>query len=442
MKKEKKIYDKDIVYTILRPYVDRCIRMCYRKAEITGEENLPSDGALILTPNHCNTLMDALVMLRAHKGETVFGARADLFNKPFIARIMFFLRILPMVRQRDGLRNVLKNHETQETIVETIEHGIRFCVYPEGRHRPEKSLLPLGKGVFRAALAANTEFGDRKPVYIVPVGLEYGDFFRVRSTSLVNYGQPINVTEYVRQKSAEAVSEASIIDSLKKELTLRMSELFTYIKNDENLSAKWSLTKMLYITEHPEGYGNFRTGLKECMLRNRAIVAEVEKACEERPEEMESLLLEVEDFEKHRRRDRISIYSFSSRNTVLRLIGKAAAALLGLPYFIFCAAAALPMWVSYYLIKGKIKDRAFHNTVGLGVRLTGMTVLIPLYAIIAFCTLSWPVALAITLAAIPAYSFFFDYVEGIRRFVSDLRIKKCNKLRKQFNLILNKWKSL
>jgi 1-acyl-sn-glycerol-3-phosphate acyltransferase len=74
--------------------------------------------------------MDALVILQAFKDESVFGARADIFNKPFIAKIMTFVRILPMVRQRDGLRNVLKNNETQEIIVDTLENKVRFCMYP------------------------------------------------------------------------------------------------------------------------------------------------------------------------------------------------------------------------------------------------------------------------------------------------------------------------
>ena len=114
---KEKIYEKDWLYDLLRPIVDWTVRHSYRRTEIHGQENLPEDGPFILAPNHCNTLMDALVMLRAYKGSTVFGARADMFNNRFVAKIMFFLRILPMVRQRDGLRNVLKNVQTQEIIV-------------------------------------------------------------------------------------------------------------------------------------------------------------------------------------------------------------------------------------------------------------------------------------------------------------------------------------
>ena len=156
----EKIYEKDRSYDFLKIIVDACIRASYRKIEVHGEENLPKDGSLLLAPNHCNTLMDALVMLNAYRGTTVFGARADIFNNKFIGKVMTYIRILPMVRQRDGLRNVLKNKDTQETIVETLEHGVRFCMFPEGKHRTKHSLQALGKGVFRAALASNTKFGD------------------------------------------------------------------------------------------------------------------------------------------------------------------------------------------------------------------------------------------------------------------------------------------
>ena len=240
---KNKIYEKNLGYTLLKPIVDWNLRHSYRKVEVQGYENIPDDGALLFAPNHCNTLMDALVMLRANKGTTVFGARADMFKRPFIAKIMYFLRILPMARQRDGLRNVLKNYETTDTIVEILENDVAFCMYPEGRHRPAHSLLPLGKGAFRAALAANAKFGDRKPVYIVPVGIEYGDYFRYRSTSLVTYGKAINITEFV--KSLEVENEAQMMEPLRQELTRRMSGLITYIKDDEDYAGKWELTKIL-----------------------------------------------------------------------------------------------------------------------------------------------------------------------------------------------------
>lgn len=435
----KHIYDKDFAYDILKPIVDWCVRHSYRKVEVKGKENIPSGGAVIIAPNHCNTLMDALVVLRAFKNESVFGARADLFKRPFIAHLMYFVRILPMVRQRDGLRNVLKNNETQEVIVEILENKVRFCMYPEGKHRPAHSLQALGKGTFRAALAANAKFGDKMPVYIVPAGIEYGDYFRYRSTSLLTFGEPINVTEFVKGLNVE--NEVQMIEPLRKELAGRMSGLITYLKDDENLYSKWALTKMLAIDKGLD-YGNFGVSLHKGMFENREIAQSIDSACENRRSEMEEILEKVEAFEKKRKKKGISIYSFTKKNTPLRSAGKAFAALIGFPYYIFSAIVSSPMWLTYYLLKSKTRDKAFHNTVGFGVKLGLGLVLFPIYTALAFCFMEWPYAIAALLLSIPSYSFFFDYNEGLRRFVSDLKVLTDKKMRSFYKDIVKAFKKL
>lgn len=435
----EKIYQDDFGYTLLKPIVDWNLKHSYRKVEVQGKENIPEDGAVILAPNHCNTLMDALVILRAFKDQTVFGARADMFNNPLIAKIMYFLRILPMVRQRDGLRNVLKNHDTQEIIIETIENDVRFCIYPEGRHRPAHSLLPLGKGIFRAALAANARFGDSRPVYIVPTGIEYGDYFRYRSTSLVTFGKPLNVTEFI--KGLDVENEAQMMEPLRKELASRMSELITYIPDGENLQDRWALVRMLSVAGRKKCYGDFGTSLSDSMKSNKEIIAGIGQKIADRPEEMEKLLERVHEFEKKRRHAGISIYAFRKRSTA-QLIGKGFAALLGFPYWIFSAIVSAPMWLVYILLKSKIKDRAFHNTIGFGVKLGLGIILFAIYAALAFCLMPWPYALALSLLTIPSYSYFFDYNEGMRRYISDLKLLGHKKLWKEFKDITKTFKKL
>ena len=422
---KNKIYEKDIWYDVLRPIVDWCTRTSYNKVQVTGKENVPADGAVIIAPNHCNTLMDALVILQAFKDESVFGARADMFKSSFLAKAMFFFRILPMVRQRDGLRNVLKNYESIDTITETLEHGVRFCMYPEGRHRPAHSLLPLGKGVFRAALAANARFGNERPVYIVPTGLEYGDYFRYRSTCLVNFGEAINVTEFV--KGLDVENEAQMIEPLRKELKARMSGQITYIESDEDFDSKWSLTKVLAREDARNG------SLMDRMLHNKHVIGQIEKACEKNPEAMASLLAEACSFEKERKRKGISIWSFGSRNKLSNVIGKGLVALLGIPYFIFASIISLPMWLTFELLRGKLKDRAFHNTAGFGIKLAMGPLVFLGWTITAFCLTAWPAAVLLSLLTIPSYGFFYDYTEFIRTFVSDIKLLNNKKLSNSFN---------
>jgi 1-acyl-sn-glycerol-3-phosphate acyltransferase len=435
-----KIYQDDWRYSALKPIVDWCTWNGYRKTCIHGKENIPTDGAILLTPNHCNTLMDALVILRTQRKQTVFGARADLFNNSFIAKLMFFVRILPMVRQRDGLRNVLKNKDTQETIVETLENNVRFCMYPEGTHRTKHSLQTLGKGVFRAALAANEKFGDKKPIYIVPVGIEYGDYFRYRSSALVNFGEAINVTEFI--KGLDTDNEAQMMDALRKELAERMSQLITFIKADEKYDGKWALTKMVAMNRK-RAYGEFGTDLYKEMTYNREIVAEIEAACENEPEKMEEILKDAAEFEVRRKKRGISLYSFKKKSSpVMSAVGKGFAALLGLPYFLFSAVASLPMWVANEIIRSKVRDKAFRNTVSLGVKLAMTLILFPTYAALGFCLAPWWAALAFMLLWLPSFGYFYDYIEGCRRWISDIRLLKNKKLYKEFKSILKKYKNL
>ena len=433
--KREHIYDKDWRYSFLRVFwTDSNIRHSYHKIQVCGQENIPEDGAVIMSPNHCNTLMDALLMLRTNKGITVFGARADIFRKPLIARFMTFIRILPMVRQRDGLRNVLQNNQTQEVVVDTLENDVTFCIYPEGSHRTKHSLQRLGKGIFRIALAANAKFGDKKPVYILPVGIEYGDYFRYRSTYIVNYGKPINVTEFLAEGQFE--SDPQAIEALRHELTSRMSELITYIPDDENYDSKWALVKMLAIYKQKRGYGQFGTDLYGSMMKNREIAADIEKSMSDTPEFTASILERVLKFDEERRKKGVSIYSFRKMKPLCSIIGKSFAALLGLPYFIFSSVASLPMWALEMKIRKGVKDPAFKNTVSFGIKLALTFLLFVIYGILAFCLAPWWIAVLLLMLYLPSYSYFHDYIEGCRRWFSDIRLYKNKNLYKEFKHIV------
>ena len=98
------------------------------------------------------------------------------------------------------------------------------------------------------------------------------------------------------------------------------------------------------------------------------------------------------------------------------------------------------MWLTYNLLRSKTKDKAFHNTVGFGVKLALGILLFIIYTVIAFCTLAWPYALAVSLLTIPSYSYFFDYNEGMRRFISDIKLMNNKELRKRFKEIIKIYK--
>ena len=237
----KKIQDEDATYRFWRPFVDWMFRRSYRRIQYVGRENVPADGAVIFAPNHVNALNDAMAVLGIDSRPKVFAARADIFNNPKRARLLRFFKILPIRRMRDGAQEVLHNDSTEREAIDAMQSDVPFVILPEGTHRTKHSLLPLKKGIFRIALRANDEFGDKRPVYIVPVGLEYGNYFHLWDNLTVNIGQPINVTEFVRNHSD--LDRGHMILALREELTHRMQQQILWVPDDEHYEQNWQRLK-------------------------------------------------------------------------------------------------------------------------------------------------------------------------------------------------------
>lgn len=426
----KKIQDDNLFYSIGLAYINLLhTRRAYRRFEVHGRENLPKDGALIFGVNHSNTLMDAMVLLASSNVKKVFIARGDIFKNPVVAKILHFLRILPIFRIRNGVAAVRQNDETLEKAVDVVRDHVDLYLFPEGMHRTKHSLLRMGKGLFHIAVDAHKQFGDQSPVYIIPTAIEYGDYFRFRSTAMVHFGQPIDVTEFFKNTNEE--NEAVNINMLKDRLHDEMAKLFTYIPDDEDYDAIWEIVKMK--NEKRAG------GLYQKMLRNRATVEKVLTFREKHPDEAKELFGSVNDFARERVRQRISVTSTAKKRPFLNSLWKFALLLIGLPYFAASAVVNLPVWLTTLIIRGKLKDPAFGNTVSFGVELVLFPIVFIVGTVLFFCKMPWMCALCGTVLLYFSYVFFVDYQELLRRAVSDLRWSFKKKLREKYNkLNLNK----
>ena len=418
----KKIQDPDFWYSFLLPYVNWHTRIAYRRFEVHGKEHLPKDSAVIFGVNHSNTLMDALVLLAADNIKKVFIARGDIFKNPAVAKILNFLRILPIFRIRNGVAAVRQNDDSLNKAVDVIHDHVDLYLFPEGTHRTKHSLMRMGKGLFHIALDANKQFGEKSPVYIIPTAIEYGDYFRYRSTAMIHFGQPINVTEFIQNTTEE--NEAIIINQLKDILGEEISKLFTYIPDDEDYDAIWEIVKM----KNEKRAGS----LFKKMLRNRETVAKVLKFREEKPEEAKNLFERVLAFDKERRRQKISVMSTARKYPLINFLWRLAVLLVGLPYFAASVIVNLPIWLTTSIIKSKLKDKAFSNTVSFGVEFVLFPLVFIIGTILLFCYLPWYWALGGMVLLFFSYRVFVDYCELCRRWISDVRWTFKTRLRKQY----------
>ena len=438
MAREKKIQDPDWLYSFLRHYVDFLVRMSYRDLRYVDRNRVPKDGAVIYAPNHTGTLMDAMMLLAMDSSPKVFVARADLFKNPTLKKIFTFLKIMPIMRMRDGIDEVKRNNETIERAVEVLRDKVPFVIFPEGMHQTKYSSLPLSKGIFRIAFQAHNLMPDT-PLYIVPVGIRYGSFFRYRSTARVQMGEPINVGEFIAEHSESTPQEQMNI--MREHLESRLRDAIFYIPNDEDYEATYEICaavvarQRLHLKSDPE-YRNMR-GMDIYFAANNMTVKHLDYL-KQANEPLAQRLLELgHEASEMRQKENITLKSVAVRYPIMSRILKLFIYILTLPYTALASVAALPTTLLGGFIFKKFKDQAFRNSVRFMLNLVVWPVVMILYSIVAYIALPWQWALPLTLLLLPSPYVADESYRLVRLMVSDYKLWRNKKLRAKYNEIRN-----
>ncbi|MCQ2308392.1 MAG: 1-acyl-sn-glycerol-3-phosphate acyltransferase [Bacteroidales bacterium] len=420
----KKIQEQDWFYKTLKFFVCRHIRRSFKRYHVIGRENIPDDGACIFGINHSNALTDALAMILSSRGYQLFMARADIFQNKLAGALLRRLKMLPIYRMRDGLDAVRdKNAAVIDEAIDSIYDGVPLHIFPEATHRAMHSLRPLSKGIFHIAFQANEKYGDKKPVYIVPVGIEYGDYFRFRSTALVSFGKPINITEYLKNNTEKTEPE-KLLD-LKNILTERLAELISYIPDNEDYDAIWELVKIKA--------GLPPVSLKRRRDRNKRYISKMVNFSKKEPEKAQNLFEKIRTFTKHRKEQGVSVTSVAKKRPFWRTLWKTLAITVGLPLFLVAAVVSSPIWVTAVSVIHGLKDKAFSNSVNFVVELLMHPLVMAVGITLLFCLVRWPIAIAGSIFLYYSYMFFYDYCQYVRKWMSDVRWIFSKELRKEFN---------
>ena len=421
MKRKKEIYEKDFGYELLHRFTALCVNLFYRKVECEGQENIPEDGAVIFAPNHCNAMMDPMAILNTYRGRVVFVARADIFGG-VMTKIFEFLKMMPINRRRDGIRNMVKAEETIEKSIEVLHNDVPFCILAEGTHRTMHSLLPIGKGIARIAAGFCEKHPGRK-VYIVPVGLEYGDYFRPGSTLSVRYGSPVEVSALLGD--SEGGTQLAKMNEIRSLTGEGIKKEIIYLPDDDQYEPSWELVKVA---------SGKVPGCKPALRGEVGRKAAVKMVAfrEENPEGAAALLDEAREFARARRKAGISLHSLSSRLSVLSVVLRSLLAIVLLPIVGVCAVtASIPLLLAEALCLFKFKDRAFHNS----ARFLIMELIWPLWFIIGAVVLlicNLPLGIACTLVLWPSPYVVYRYVERVRRLLSSWKLLGHKEIRNSY----------
>ena len=414
-----RIQDRDRLYEFLLRYENMTFHWAFNKLEYRGLSNFPTDGAIILAPNHCNTLMDALAVLSINNDPKVFVARADIFKKPRLAKFLRFIKILPISRIRDGKEALLNNGDTIEESISAICDGVPFCILPEGAHRPKHSLLPLKKGIARIAMGVIDRVGDKMPVYIVPIGLEYGDYFEYRSTLLVNIAEPIKLQDFLSEHKGETENE--IYHKILLTLEERMKDTIIYLPDDERYTGLWELMNLGY-SDHKVNslYGRMRWmqhAASMMIKRNPELIEWAEKIA------------------KKREQRGISLKASTSKRTPLEGIGKAAILVLIFPLVALFSILLIPALILIGIIKPKLKDKTFINSIRhVALYIINVPIQIIL-SLVSLIFLPWWVCPLMIVGSLAAASVCYEYINDWKHLIAYFRLRSDKPLRKVLDKI-------
>jgi 1-acyl-sn-glycerol-3-phosphate acyltransferase len=189
-----------MIHLYLRFVVKLLFYVYYRAIRITGSNNMPTTGPVILACNHPNAFLDALVVGAAtHRERIYFLARADVFNSPLKNWIMRQLSVLPVYRLQEGVENLDRNRDTFRECHQILDKNGVVLIFAEGLCIQELRLRPLKKGIARIAF---DYVRDGKQLNVVPVSLNYLKAGVAQEEILMDIGVPIQVSDFAQDYAA------------------------------------------------------------------------------------------------------------------------------------------------------------------------------------------------------------------------------------------------
>jgi 1-acyl-sn-glycerol-3-phosphate acyltransferase len=387
----------------------------YRKVIVLGRDNINPYDHLIFAPNHQNALMDALAVLFTHKGQPVFLARADIFKKKAIAAILYFLKILPVFRIRDGLENVKSNEEIFNKTIDVFKNANGLVVLPEGNHEGFRRLRQLKKGICRIAFQADEATDFKLNIKIIPVGLEFTHYSRFRQVLTVVYGKPIEVSEFYdsyKKNPQRAMNE------LKNRLSEEMEKIMVHIESKEDYEAIDELRILV------NGIYSDDIRLPK-LFRDRILINKMNRLKTSSPAIYKEICALSLGIKKKAKDLKIDYRLLEKKNhTLAGMLSGIIVLILALPIFIFGLIFNFVFLEIPNLQLKKVRDEQFHASLKYAISLSLAFILLPIYLALSLILISpWWFGIMIFFSIPISGLFAWNYYLLSRRILGGLRIR-------------------
>ena len=163
--------------------------------EVTGLENIPTEGGMLLYGNH-QGMFDIVALAHTCPRPLAAVLKKELKNVPLLKQIIACTKSFPM--DRDDVRQSLT---VIQNVTEEVKKGRAYVIFPEGtRSKTGNQMRDFHAGSFRAAIKGK--------VNVLPVA--FIDCYKVLDqkgskplTVQIHYLPPITPEEYAGMKAAD-----------------------------------------------------------------------------------------------------------------------------------------------------------------------------------------------------------------------------------------------
>ncbi|MFD1360574.1 lysophospholipid acyltransferase family protein [Lentibacillus salinarum] len=184
------------LYKFAKTAVSAIVYPLYR-IRVIGKNNIPENGPVIICSNHISNLDPPVVGITSPR-DIYFMAKGELFEKPFLGKLLSGIQAFP-VKRGMGDRNALRKG------LKILENGNTLGLFPEGSRSKAGQ---LGK-----PLAGAGFFALRSNAVIVPCAI-IGPY-KVGGKLTVIYGEPMNMETYRQNKTSAKEAADAIMTEIR-----------------------------------------------------------------------------------------------------------------------------------------------------------------------------------------------------------------------------------
>lgn len=186
-----------MIYHSLIQLAKILLAIFFKRVIVTGKENIPDRGPLIIVANHPNTFMDPVIVASITNQRIGFVGNAGVFSNKIVAAVLRYFHVIPIYRKKDVLPGEKPDNKAAfSKCHQYLDGGNMLLIFPEGSSYYELKLREIKTGTARIALSYEATKNFEGYLRILPIALDYSDSIQFRSMVSVTIGEPISLHSY------------------------------------------------------------------------------------------------------------------------------------------------------------------------------------------------------------------------------------------------------